>query len=51
MRVRYDILSVFFFIAFYGYDFAIFWDIEGDALKREASAIRKRVKEILVIRE
>ncbi len=35
----------------YGYDFTIPWDVEDDALKREAPAARERVKEILAIRE
>ena len=51
MRVRHDILDVSPFMAFYGYNPAIFWDVEGDVFKREAPAARERVKEILAIRE
>jgi len=51
IKVRYDILGVSSFIAFYGYDSAMFWDVEGDALKRETPAARERVEEILAIRE
>ncbi len=35
----------------YGYDPAMFWDVEGDVFKREASVVRECVEEILVIRE
>ncbi len=51
MRVKYDILNVSPFIALYGYNPAILWDVEGDVSKREAPAARERVKKILVIRE
>ncbi len=51
MRVRYDTLDISFFIVFHGYDFAMSWDVEGDASKREAPAIRERVEEILAIRK
>ncbi len=51
MRVRHDILNISPFIILYGYDFAISWDIKGDASKKEASVARERVKEILIIRE
>jgi len=51
MRVRHDILDVSPFMAFYGYNPAIFWDVEGDVFKREAPAARERVEEILIIRE
>ncbi len=51
MRVRHDILRVSPFIAFHGYDPTMSWDVEGDVLKREAPAVKERVKEILTIRE
>ncbi len=51
MRVRYDILNVSSFIILYGYDPAMSWDVESDALKRETPVVRERVKKILVIRE
>ena len=51
MKVRHDILDIFLFIAFYGYDPAMSWDVEGDAPEREAPAAKERVEEILVIRE
>ena len=51
MRVRYDTLGVSPFIIFYGYDPAIFQDVEGDVFKKEAPAVRERVEEILIIKE
>ena len=51
MRVKHDILDISLFIAFYDYNPAIPWDVEGDASKREAPAARERVEEILIIRE
>ncbi len=51
MRVRHDILGVSPFMALYGYDPAMFWDVEGDVSKRETPVVRERMKEILAIRE
>ena len=51
MRVRHDILNISPFIALYGYDPAMSWDVEDDALKKETPAARERVEKILAIRE
>ena len=51
MRVRHDILNISPFITLYDYDPTMFWDVENNAPKREAPTTRKRVKEILIIRE
>ena len=51
MRVRHDILGVSLFMALYGYDLVMSWDVEDDAPKRETPAARERVEEILAIRE
>ncbi len=51
MRIRYNILNISLFIVLHSYDFIIPWDIEGDVSKRETPIIRKRVKEILIIRK
>ncbi len=51
MRVRHDILGVFFFITLHGYDSGMSWDVKDDVFKRETPAVRERVKKILIIRE
>ncbi len=51
MRVRHDILSISLFIILYNYNPAMSWDVEGDVPKRKTPVTKKRVEEILVIRE
>jgi len=51
IKIKHDILNISPFITLHGYNSAIFWDVENDIFKRKTPAAKKRVEEILIIKE